>query len=354
MGKIAGIFLTIILLFAFQKSAAHVDSELLPENCGSCHVGHGLSGQPMLSELEEKFCYKCHGSESNRLEMVSQGKLSPLANPADLEKEFKKPYRHPVESGIGHRPGEQLPSIGGGAPTHAECVDCHNPHQRINSGSKENSDVPGYSITGQYVESSRYEYETCLKCHSDISDINTSNLVSEFSPSAGSQHPITVMASGTSNISLLNNFVGKSRMKCSDCHTNDDSNGPRGPHGSNHKYLLSGNYDTEIYNEESPYAYEFCYSCHDRFSILSNESFKYHREHIKGDPTRNAQGTSCYTCHASHGSPDNKHLIKFNLNAVSGDSETGIIRYSTDGFGGGECYLTCHNHSHNPAKYSRR
>jgi len=333
----------------------HVGSPLLPEGCGSCHVGHGISGEPMLEESEEEFCFKCHGSDDKRSVMISSGRLSAAARLADLEEEFKKPYNHPVEQGIGHSPTEKLPSITGAAPSHAECVDCHNPHQRVKSGSSKYFEVSGYSISGQYLETCINEYEICLKCHADVIgfDRSTNNLMKEFSVGSGSQHPVTRGASGR-KLPSLSRIAGQgTTMDCSDCHSNDEKDGPRGPHGSNYKYILSGNYDTDPFAEESSYAYEFCYSCHDRFSILSNESFPYHREHIQGNPVENVSGTSCHTCHASHGSRDNKNLIEFNLNAVTGDSKTGIIRYSTSGDGSGECYLTCHNQAHSPARYRR-
>jgi predicted CXXCH cytochrome family protein len=346
--------LVILLAVLWARNAiAHVDSGLLPENCGSCHVGHGLSGQPLLSDEEEDFCYRCHGSENNRLKMIASGKLSPIAKLNDLEKEFNKLYRHPVETGYGHRPDEQLPSVGGGAVSHAECVDCHNPHQKLGRGLNKVDEVSGYSISGRNLENARYEYEICFKCHLDVLDYNPDNILSEFSTSFGSQHPITVSPSGKDLKSLDRSFTKRTQMKCSDCHTNDDKDGPRGPHGSNHRFLLSGNYRIDPYGEESPFAYEFCYSCHDRFSILSNESFPYHREHIEGNPLKNMPGTSCYTCHASHGSPENKNLIRFNPAAVTDDTKTGTTRYRTLGDGSGECYLTCHNHIHSPARYKK-
>ncbi|UCC78643.1 MAG: hypothetical protein JSW64_10205 [Candidatus Zixiibacteriota bacterium] len=355
MMNLLRVAITTLIIWSGNVAFAHIGSALLPEGCGSCHVGHGISGEPMLEESEEEFCYKCHGSDDKRSAMISSGRLSAAAKLADLEEEFNKSYSHPVEHGFGHSPVEKLPSITGGAPSHAECVDCHNPHQRVSSGRGKYFEVSGYSISGQYLETSINEYEICLKCHTGTVGFDRSSidLMSEFSTGSGSQHPVTRGASGRKLPSLSKVMGRGTSMDCSDCHSNDDADGPRGPHGSNHKYLLSGNYDTDPFAEESSYAYEFCYFCHDRFSILSNESFPYHREHIEGDPVENIPGTSCYTCHASHGSRDNKNLIEFNLNAVTGDSKTGIIRYISTGNGKGECYLTCHKQAHNPARYSK-
>jgi len=312
-----------------------------------------MSGQPMLTEMEEDFCYQCHGEPEKQSAMISAGRLAAGAQPVDIEREFKKAYRHPVTDGTGHSPIERLPALQGATPNHAECVDCHNPHQKIEADHPQRYQVAGYSISGQYLESNVQEYEICLKCHADYIGIDhtTRSLSAEFSPTVRSQHPVTRGVTGEYQVSLAAGFGPGRTMKCSDCHTSGDPDGPRGPHGSNHQFLLSGNYTLDAFAEESPYAYEFCYSCHDRSSILSNESFPLHREHILGDPVSGRRGTSCYTCHSSHGSRQYPYLLDFNPRAVSREATTGMIRYQTTGEQSGECYLKCHGHNHGPAKY---
>jgi predicted CXXCH cytochrome family protein len=343
-----------VLVLAVSTSG-HIESPLLPEGCGSCHVGHGLQQQPMLNKAEEDFCYQCHGSEQEQSLMKAAGKLSAAAQLADIKKEFTKPYRHPVVEGFGHSPTERLPSESGVPARHAECVDCHNPHQRHQGGARTVYEVPGYSLSGQYLEVSLHEYEICFKCHVDYTGVSEpgKDAYHDFSLANASQHPVVRGSVGKKSVSLLTPFAAGATMKCSDCHTNDDPNGPRGPHGSNYRFLLSGNYDTDIYADESPFAYQFCYSCHDRSSILNNESFPLHREHIVGDPLRGIRGTSCYTCHAAHSSRNNPYLIRFNRDAVSPSRKTGRLDFSVTGSGSGQCYLTCHGHSHEPGSYSR-
>jgi hypothetical protein len=192
-----------------------------------------------------------------------------------------------------------------------------------------------------------------LKCHTGSAGTPglQENIQRQFSVGVRSQHPVTQPITGSKSVSLVSSLSSGSEMKCSDCHTNDYADGPKGPHGSKYKYLLSGNYATDVYSEESPFAYEFCYSCHDRSSILGNESFPLHREHITGDPLRNIKGTSCFTCHASHSSQSYDHLIDFNLQAVSSESTTHRLFYLPSGERSGECYLNCHGHDHSPARY---
>ena len=163
-------------------------------------------------------------------------------------------------------------------------------------------------------------------------------------------HPVSRLPRGRGQTSLAATAATGTSMKCSDCHTNDDSDGPQGPHGSNYPFLLSGNYDTEVYTDESPMAFQFCYSCHDRRSILDNRSFPLHRQHIAGDMLKGTRGTSCYTCHVSHGSRNHRYLIEFNPEAVSPD-RMGQVEYRYKGARTGECYLTCHGYEHSPSEY---
>lgn len=330
----------------------HVGSVFLPEGCGSCHIGHGLSNEPMLAASQEESCYQCHGSADKQSNMISTGRLASAASLADIEREFQKPYRHPIENSGGHSPDERLPDFSKMQVAHAECVDCHNPHQRVHGGSGGAAKVPGYSITGQYVEEATREYEICLKCHSDImGGLSGEDIKTQFSPNVRSMHPVTRPSVGTHQASLKSSGLIGATMACSDCHGNDDPNGPRGPHGSMYRFMLSGNYSADGKGDESPLAYQFCYSCHERSSLLGNESFPLHREHIVGDPFKGVPGTSCYTCHASHSSEDNLHLIRFNRQVVEAVQPGNLTLYRSLGEKTGECYLTCHGRSHNPARY---
>ncbi|MFQ6083924.1 MAG: cytochrome C, partial [Candidatus Aminicenantia bacterium] len=99
---------------------------------------------------------------------------------------------------------------------------------------------------------------------------------------------------------------------------------------------------------ESSQQYELCYKCHKRESILKNESFPYHRLHIV------SVRTSCFTCHSSHGSQINTHLIKINERIDPFRiqvSSSGRLEVIDKGRFSGECYLKCHNVDHNPKSY---
>ena len=72
------------------------------------------------------------------------------------------------------------------------------------------------------------EYEICLKCHSQNSafDMAKKSMAKQFSASAVSQHPVTQVSKGRTSNSLIAKVSSSPLMKCSDCHTNDDPDGP--------------------------------------------------------------------------------------------------------------------------------
>ena len=345
--------LAVFLMLAGTGTRAHLDSPHLTDKCGSCHVGHGESGQPMLAAAEEQFCYQCHGADEERSRMVASGKLLPGARLVDMRLEFDKISGHPVDNTGVHSPTEMLPSHKSSVPNHAECVDCHNPHERSAGDKIMNFEVSGYSLSGRHLDRSTYEYEICLKCHADhlTGKSGSRGIMQAFATSVWSQHPVTSPSEGRRLPSLRESLPPGSRMRCSDCHRSDDPSAPRGPHGSNHEFLLSGYYDRSTEAVESSHAFEFCYSCHDRQSLLADESFPYHRQHIEGDPFTGRKGTSCYTCHASHGSPRYPHLIEFNPVVVLPTFDGRPVEYQEFGVGGGTCVLRCHGDNHDPGSY---
>lgn len=330
----------------------HGNSELMPKSCRACHRGMSIS-----INGEEDACLKCHGSGSARAQMEVAGYISGRVALADIGAELQKPYRHPVltERNI-HRRKELLPEDSVNAPRHSECIDCHNPH--LVSRDNPYAGISGKRIGNLVVDIDK-EYELCYLCHSDSRNLpgKSTNKHAEFKTTNRSYHPIEGEGASEYVISLKEPYAARkerpgdiSILTCSSCHGSDDPDGPRGPHGSNYEGLLKFNYETRGEVRESGFTYALCYECHERNSILGDESFPYHSLHIEG---KNRQGgTSCFTCHDAHGSAQNFSLIRFNDEVVD-PLPSGRLEFKTVSANSrsGSCSLVCHGVTHDDQNY---
>ncbi len=331
-------------LYSFSPGQSpHFDKSKLPKGCGSCHRGHGVFNSSMLPESIDVFCFRCHGNNLSTANVRSEGALSKHITAPDIQKEFNKPYRHPVEKTVITGSSESSSRTNRSAPRHAQCTDCHNHHY----ATKENTlaGIKGVSAQGLSVNKINSEYELCFKCHSNSANLppDEKNKADQFKISNPSYHPIIAQGKNIDVPSLINPLTALSIIKCTDCHNNDDPFGPKGPHGSSYRYILKKNF-TETDGPEGPFQYELCYSCHRRESILGNESFFYHDLHVS------VVGASCRTCHNPHGSSQYAHLIDFDNLSVTPSSK-GFIEYRQFGRRAGECFLNCHGKDHSPLSY---
>lgn len=324
--------------------------------CMNCHRSHHAPGPETLltASRADDVCLACHdGSVASR----------------DVAADFRKPYRHPVmETSVNHRPGERLT----GSADHVTCVSCHNPHKATATSAEAPHvtgymrAVPGVTEAGIYTVEADFEYEVCFKCHGDSNkgsfggtnrQVTSANLRRQFSPTSPSFHPVTTTGSSSNVPSLITPLNESSMIYCTDCHGNDSNGNMAGgtrsaPHGSRFPHLLSREYRTGGYVTESPSAYALCYSCHDRSSILSDESFPHHRLHIV------ERQTSCSVCHDPHGIDDlegnpinNAHLINFDLSVVEPLPGSGLIEFTAMGGQTGTCSLRCHGSNHDDRGY---
>jgi predicted CXXCH cytochrome family protein len=372
--------------------------------CESCHRPHSAAtGQRLLKFQEEYTCYQCHDGS-----VASQ----------NIKSEFlTKTYRHPVDitpsshdaSENPSSPLHPLPETSSGAPRHAECVDCHNPHYS-NGAAAQPPDVggpllgvSGQSVSNTFLPQSANEYEICFKCHADsankpqffdtgtvgigygrnpqrqfdVGNPDRFNARTEFQFSL-SYHPVTRpadLSSGfggdvpslrpapiTPNGSPLPNRVlsASSYIYCTDCHNNDTGRnlgtftGPEGPHGSNIPHLLerADALEPPTATPGAP-APGVTYSASE-YALCD----KCHD--VEGSILQNQsfsqhrlhvrqQNAACSTCHDPHASQA-PMLINFDRSIVA-PSSSGRLSYQRTGFRSGTCYLTCHGHDHNPATY---
>ncbi len=358
MKAICHIYLVILILLATAGGAysgVHLDKRNLPRECATCHYKSNLkTGGGSFG------CIVCHGNSRRRVDnpKMPKGSVSNRSNLKNIEAEFFKTYRHPTFDEPGrHKPGEILPETDPKALRHADCVDCHHPHY-VTSENRF-AGVKGRRVVNQISDVNR-EFEVCYRCHSDSANLpgKYTNKKLEFSINNPSFHPVEGEGKNSVVLSLINPYKAKkvlasdiSVLYCSSCHGNDNPDGPKGVHGSRYQYILIDNYNAGDRINESFENYALCYRCHSRTSILGNETFRYHSLHIQGKSSLQP-GTSCFTCHNSHGSTEYKYLLKFNLSVVSPNSK-GILKFAEKGSAkfSGECYLSCHGVDHNPKSY---
>jgi predicted CXXCH cytochrome family protein len=341
--------------------------------CQNCHTPHAAGGADRLlsSESEEQNCYPCHNGN-----VASK----------NIQSQFLKPSRHHVEAFAGkHESGESPLFLTG----HVECVDCHNPHASNSlqavlapSVSGKLAMVSGVDSNGVGIvppAASRFEYEICFKCHADSSSlfpfiprvIDTVNTRVEFGMSNPSYHP--VQGSGRNPdvpsipSSVSPDLTAASIIYCTDCHDSDESSavggaGPRGPHGSLYSPLLRERYETADNSMESSSAYALCYRCHNRSSILLDDSFRKsgagrggHSGHLGS-----MVNAPCSICHDPHGIQDNglsgshSHLINFDTRSVTSLPGSGLAYpvFTDKGSRSGSCTLVCHGIEHRDATHA--
>ncbi|NOX60042.1 MAG: hypothetical protein GXP29_14445 [Planctomycetes bacterium] len=223
--------------------------------CTSCHKIHSAGQRNRLLRFrrEEDNCLNCHNGSIAAKNIAS---------------EMRKPSGHPVHRFLGRHDPNEDPRL---VQKHVECSDCHNPHasrsQIVNRvdrpGIGQISDtmrfVSGVDRGGRPIDSARFEYEVCFKCHADnasrqlrptisrqVTELNTRL---EFQPNNPSFHPVVAPRGNNDVVSLTSPWRVGSVMRCTDCHNSDSASqgsvvGVRGPHGSIHRPLLIDNYST--------------------------------------------------------------------------------------------------------------
>ncbi|MBC7093783.1 hypothetical protein H5T53_07255 [Candidatus Bipolaricaulota bacterium] len=280
--------------------------------CGDCHNSHG-SDYPALQRYPEDTantsgeCLRCHSD----------------AGPGPDIGIFltNKPYSHPtltVSGYVYHSNTENYANMPL-ASRHAECVDCHDPHQADrDDGSiaapgarKPIAGVSGLWIdftgtswdswpppSNQYglIRGIDYQYQLCFKCHSFYSYGNNP----PASPSGGfpetdqakefnEKNPAYHAVAGESKIPMYDSnndntpdtyygaykspWTATSRLYCTDCHafTFTDSYGnlksSKGPHGSDIPFILERPWipDTSQSNATGKpgTSDHLCFKCHE-------------------------------------------------------------------------------------------
>ena len=343
--------------------------------CGVCHWPHFAQSAPLLNFASFDYCLECHSSIPGGPYHVSPAVKGPGASidsprdgiRADIKGQVKKKSGHHMQPATGMKKNRLVKG-----PQNVTCADCHNLHKarRQNAVAPYVSGmlrgVSGVDRNGIEVKSAKYEYEICFKCHGDYSVarqymprvVPTNNLRLAFDPGNPSYHPVmeTGKDPGLASLTLRNDFSASSIMYCTDCHRDDDEVS-KGPHGSSYSPILMARYETDDGTRENADNYALCYRCHDRTSILRDDSFRRGFSGRGGHSGHLAAGASCAVCHDPHGVVDDgatgshTHLINFDMRAVR--AKTGNIYpiYTDRGKSSGSCTLVCHGKLHDGLAY---
>lgn len=325
-----------------------VETTVAANACENCHAPHSAGTKPRLLNFanEEDNCYSCHNGH-----VASK----------DVQGEFGKASVHPVAETQGiHDPYEEYKVDPVNSPRHVECVDCHNPHAvkavaaEAPYASGALAGVTGINSAGNPITPVSMQYEVCFRCHADSTSrgpaqvtrqFEQTNTRLEFAGPYASYHPVVVAGKNSTVPSLIAPLLTSGRIYCTDCHNNDQGpgaggSGPAGPHGSIHTPLLEREQVLTDFSPEGSDIYALCYKCHNRNSILNDESFKFHKLHIV------EVQAACTTCHDSHGVESVTHLINFNTRYVSPSPTNLKMEYVDQGALGENCSLMCHGKDH--------
>ena len=315
-------------------------------NCSTCHQSHNSPSGPYLlkGQTVTASCTlsPCHNTQSSDLRLNIAADLNRIS-------------KHDTNSAV------NLPNH---VPDNIDCSDCHEGHTmgNINAAgapaiSPRLGKIDGISNLGGRVAPAQFEYEVCFKCHADRPTrvasliprvLVQTNLRLQTVSTAISFHPIQAIGKNTNDVpSLISPWTPSSMVYCGDCHGSSPSTGRTGPHGSDNTPLLVAACSTADGTAESYGAYALCYTCHQRDSILQDQSFPLHHLHIVD------QSTPCSVCHDSHGissvqgqPANNAHLINFDTSVVRREPITGQIVYTSTGINQGMCTLLCHGEAH--------
>jgi len=322
--------------------------------CLNCHRPHS-AGHPqrlLAQSAEPAVCIVCHNGA-----VATQ----------NIEAEFLKPFRHPVDQTQWVHDPKEEPAL---MPRHVACMDCHNPHAATSTPappplvSGRLRSVRGVTISGGRVDEANFQYEVCLKCHGVNEPTtpgilrldNVRNVRLKINPANPSYHPVAAQGKNTTIMGLEPGYTASSQIYCIDCHNNDEwtptGTRPRGPHGSLYEPILERAFQAGDPSTESFATYALCYKCHNRTTLLFGSGRFPHKRHVV------EQNASCAVCHDVHGSRQNIRLINFMLRAKAGNtvvapSSSGLLQFIPDPAqpGRGSCFLRCHGQDHNPKSY---
>ncbi len=358
------------------------------KNCATCHRSHnvpsGAEKKLIKATTVEELCLPCHESGkpafatdfAPRLPALTGAEGSGHMNGRSNSRRVG-PYARVVTSDKGQR-----------VRLVQDCSACHDSHGRERGKLRKF----GFDNRGQLLDRRPESVaEVCFGCHAgqEAALLRSAkpDLGQLFAKNVMSSHRIGATAAGRPELPSLRSGLLSGGLDCTSCHNNPDATGARGPHASPYVSLLRAAYGRE---KDLPRlgdrVNDLCFVCHDKASILANQSFAFHAQHLNGftatapnAPRRSArleaqaalgirsvrdlrpgrgaafaagrgEPTTCATCHASHGSLRNAALVEFDASVV-GPSSLGAPVFQRTTLGHGTCTLSCHGYDHVQTRY---
>jgi predicted CXXCH cytochrome family protein len=312
------------------------------DQCATCHRAHTAKNGALLAvaEPQSALCFTCHDG-TGALSDVKAYYTDPLVPQNDPA--TSSYFRHDSVVASNHVLAE-VNEFGGVSNRHAECSDCHNPHQasgtasastpagtpwtpsgRIagTSGVSVTNGIPGTTPTYAWLDGVAApvtaEYQLCLKCHSSFTVLPTNasgrpsrdatDVAKEFNPANNSFHPVeapgknatTKMANSLAGSSpfKLWTFTVNDTVRCGNCHATGTAvttpapakGSSLAPHTSQYRGILLANYQDRVLQAQND-AYNandfaLCYLCHtdspfNGSGSTSATAFSLHNFHVRG------------------------------------------------------------------------
>jgi predicted CXXCH cytochrome family protein len=366
--------------------------------CEACHTPHFAPTAEQLLNFgdappEPFACTSCHGAEPpgppHLPDPPGAAGFQARTGRTDIALQVNKISAHPEATSLrarlprGSGTGSRATFAGGGTGGWRGCGECHNAHQ-VNDQTADLpyvsgllAGVPGVDRNGTEVDPATYEYEICLRCHGDDTPdpefvprvVASTNTRLDFDPGNPSFHPVIergrVADVPSLPSSLSPRMLPSEQIGCTSCHA-DDEGSSRGPHGSSFPPILKERYEVVDGTSESYESYALCYRCHERTSILADESFRTRTFRTTpsggGHSGHLAAGITCSACHDPHGidatgssnlsgTGDHTHLINFDSRIVAPLAGAPYPVFTDTGASSGSCTLACHGFTHTATSY---
>lgn len=370
---------------------AKVGTSSAHRNCAACHKGHkGTMGGNLAKPTRpgrgggDQLCLACHEGLNAIPTADGAPKLPAWSGQGSGH------LKNRFGSGRAETYSRSVRSRTRNLRLAQDCSGCHDPHGKERGRLR----ATAFDARGQLLDRRPVSVaEVCFGCHAgpEAAPLPSGNpdVGSLFAKGAASSHAIGSTAAGRPELPSLRTSAFQGGLDCGSCHDNPDPAGPRGPHVSPNTSLLKASFGREKdLARLGDRVNDLCFLCHDRQSIISNQSFPFHAQHLSGftnsgsgSTRRRASGfseaagvlgirspkdfgpgrggaympgygeiTVCATCHVSHGSIRQAALIEFDRSVVTASS-VGAASFQRAGLGHGTCTLTCHGYDHVQTRY---